>query len=1163
MKFENLKPLVKLDGTHAEEELFNSKISSIKSQICRSSDEVRSNTEKSCLNQIGPERSNSRVHGDIQCNVLTSNESKVRSHGAHTLTKAVETCRNITRQPGVHSVNSLEAAGFRYTYVGDAARCNDCQLEVTRWTSDMDPFSVHAQRSPNCTFVKSVKPLTGDFFLSPSHISTTNSIDLPTIDASDNDEPSKRQKLEVTNESIQTPLFIEVEMMKQLRRQTFSHWPHRTSPSQTQMIQAGFFNCNVGDRVICIYCNLICQQWTPHTDDPCEVHKILSPKCPFVVSMLVRREATPVSIINLSSVTNGTSAGAGVPDAFRSHEMVLAAACNSYYIEIPKRHQSFTTWPNELLPSVDDLVRAGFFYTGNGTIVTCFYCNGSLQNWGANDNPTIEHARWFPHCGYAKQLCGDDLYRKIQESKRNAQERAKPNEPTNNVTSNAQKLIISDESTLSRFVAARLDLPVSQKLLNQNFKLSIIKRCWEDQLRLKSNDFATDCDLLIACTVLQKQINFINGKKENIIVPSIKMRQLREAFLSAPAILIQYPNDFSDQILKTAANFAYPCQIPSDDQSEYFTFVVLDSTSLIFRFGYCRRSNRESTCLCILSYYPWFEIFCNILNDLSQIINTQSVAEVEAFLSSLYNYKLMSIEEFYKNGAKEIIEITNLSKIHSYPRPDQRKLPSISSNSNFTIMFSRLGPDTILRLFAHLIFERRILFISSKLSHLTACTCGCLYLINPMHWQSIFLPILPESMTWTAQCTAPYIIGIHSSIYSRMNKKELGDVVIVNIDDRRIESQYDDVNLFPKHLIRNMKKDIQQSSQFIEDHLARIFLRAMAFIFGNYASGFVIINEQLDFDRNVYLRQYLKSDLYTFMSSVVNTQIFEQFSRHRTYLQRHPDIDIDEFDIEVKNFEQSKQLKTTTNPLIEQIQTIAAKLQPVINKPEERVTNESSSVKAHFMSFDINNTIQRKTDDIVETNHQTVQQSNPSNYSSDKSPSLFHYSTPKFYQDKTNQLIDFNIDENPLLPRPMELNINKTPETPRSTTLQINSKIKQLQNELQYKVQTFNNKPIDPHHEYNEEQKEINKLIEQFDPLNNSNNVNQIKSMTFHSDMNRSDRHPSISETIPTNYVNNMLKNIQSNYEINTQLNSKPNNPAQQNSYSSSETNGSNLIDFD
>jgi hypothetical protein len=40
----------------------------------------------------------------------------------------------------------------------------------------------------------------------------------------------------------------------------------------------------------------------------------------------------------------------------------------------------------------------------------------------------------------------------------------------------------------------------------------------------------------------------------------------------------------------------------SDDQSENFTFVVLDSNGSTFRFGYCRRSNRESTCLCLIRY---------------------------------------------------------------------------------------------------------------------------------------------------------------------------------------------------------------------------------------------------------------------------------------------------------------------------------------------------------------------------------------------------------------------------------------------------------------------------------------------------------------------------------------------------------------------------------
>jgi hypothetical protein len=186
------------------------------------------------------------------------------------------------------------------------------------------------------------------------------------------------------------------------------------------MIEAGFFNCNVGDRVICIYCNIICQQWTPNTDDPCEVHKTLSPKCPYVLAMSAPSQTSSMMIIN-EHLTSDPPSDSEDANSFRSHALVYTTSCNINYIEIPKRYASFATWPNENLPPVDDLVKAGFFFTGTKTIVTCFHCNGSLKNWSPNDNPMIEHARWFPNCAYAKQLCGADLHRKIQELKREQQ----------------------------------------------------------------------------------------------------------------------------------------------------------------------------------------------------------------------------------------------------------------------------------------------------------------------------------------------------------------------------------------------------------------------------------------------------------------------------------------------------------------------------------------------------------------------------------------------------------------------------------------------------------------------------------------------------------------------------------------------------------------------
>jgi hypothetical protein len=127
--------------------------------------------------------------------------------------------------------------------------------------------------------------------------------------------------------------------------------------------------------------------------------------------MIVNENSSGATSINLPTTLASL-------EPLRSNEIVFTTACNPSYAKIPNRNASFAAWPQQNLPSVDGLARAGFFYTGTKTIVTCFYCNGSLQNWGPNDNPMIEHARWFPHCAYAKQLCGDELHRKIQESKR-------------------------------------------------------------------------------------------------------------------------------------------------------------------------------------------------------------------------------------------------------------------------------------------------------------------------------------------------------------------------------------------------------------------------------------------------------------------------------------------------------------------------------------------------------------------------------------------------------------------------------------------------------------------------------------------------------------------------------------------------------------------------
>ncbi|CAF1442027.1 unnamed protein product [Rotaria sp. Silwood1] len=281
----------------------------------------------------------------------------------------------------------------------------------------------------------------------------------------------------------------ESESIREARIRSLSHWSHFT-PSNESMASAGWFSCNVNDRVICIYCNTICHGWTIN-DDPVEVHTRFAPQCPFILSM--------PSVNSSPNIIKDT-----IDEKFEPSHPNMA--------EISRREATFSNanW-TENLPSIESLVRAGFFCAGINNSVTCFYCNGSLHKWGSKDNPMIEHARWFPYCTYAKNLCGNQLYEKIQTSKK--------------------KLILMknkvDKDQLTPLVAARLDLPIVERLRSQ-YSLAIIKRCIEDQLKIKNDDFKSDIDLTIACSILQKQIDIIQGSADNIRIPS-KSQQLNSS----------------------------------------------------------------------------------------------------------------------------------------------------------------------------------------------------------------------------------------------------------------------------------------------------------------------------------------------------------------------------------------------------------------------------------------------------------------------------------------------------------------------------------------------------------------------------------------------------------------------------------------------------------
>ena len=77
------------------------------------------------------------------------------------------------------------------------------------------------------------------------------------------------------------------------------------------------------------------------------------------------------------------------------------------------RMSTFHHWPAGLAQRPAQLAEAGFYYMGTGDHVKCFCCDGALRNWEPNDDPWVEHSRWFSRCNYLLSIKGEDFVKDV------------------------------------------------------------------------------------------------------------------------------------------------------------------------------------------------------------------------------------------------------------------------------------------------------------------------------------------------------------------------------------------------------------------------------------------------------------------------------------------------------------------------------------------------------------------------------------------------------------------------------------------------------------------------------------------------------------------------------------------------------------------------------
>ncbi|XP_052238237.1 baculoviral IAP repeat-containing protein 7-B-like isoform X2 [Dreissena polymorpha] len=237
------------------------------------------------------------------------------------------------------------------------------------------------------------------------------------------------------------------------RLSTFHDWPHWANVTKEELAKNGFMCLHVSDRVQCVFCRASLANFKPG-DVVANVHRKYCPECPFafgyecgnipIPSASRAQQTTKVKTLNGTN-NRGTTAAGNFAYSFPQSSIILTNSIptrNGNPIASPQSHsvtsltsiasnqrtaafitepkyrdwtdehtrlRSYRGWPAQMRQTPRDLAAAGLLYMGHGDRCKCYYCGGELYDWDPEDIPWVEHAKWFPQCGFVRKQMGEQF----------------------------------------------------------------------------------------------------------------------------------------------------------------------------------------------------------------------------------------------------------------------------------------------------------------------------------------------------------------------------------------------------------------------------------------------------------------------------------------------------------------------------------------------------------------------------------------------------------------------------------------------------------------------------------------------------------------------------------------------------------------------------------
>ncbi|KFP89198.1 DENN domain-containing protein 2C, partial [Apaloderma vittatum] len=372
--------------------------------------------------------------------------------------------------------------------------------------------------------------------------------------------------------------------------------------------------------------------------------------------------------------------------------------------------------------------------------------------------------------------------------------------------------------------------------------------------------------------------------------------QIIQQFPSKPEHPFKQSKD-TEERLKVIPKFCFPDPkdwFPmSDLKSETFSFVLTGEDGSRW-FGYCKKllpegkGKRLPEVYCIVSRLGCFNLFSKILDEVEKR-REMSPALVHPFMRSVMEApfpapgRTITVRSFLPGAGNEVMELC-------------RPLDSRLEHVDFECLFKCLSVPHMIRVFASLLLERRVIFVADNLSTLSKCGHAAVATLYPFTWQHTYIPVLPTSMIDIACSPTPFLIGILSCSLPQLQDLPIEEVLIVDLcADKFLQEASDEDEILPRKLQAALVQILEERSEILSHEqrdtqgdaplnslVSEAFVQFFVEIVGHYSLHMNVTEKgERVFQWELFRKSHVSRNVRHFLHFFMETQMFAGFIQDR------------------------------------------------------------------------------------------------------------------------------------------------------------------------------------------------------------------------------------------------------------------------------------------